>query len=99
MTKIKKIIMNIIRDPRNRYIYLARSLGWMKFLPDDVYLKYFYWVNTREVLNIKNPKGFNEKIQWIKIFDRNPKYTMMTDKYLVRQYVESIVGGYTLSLY
>ncbi len=40
-------------------------------------------------LNLKNPKTYNEKIQWIKLYDKNPLMTKCCDKYAVREYVES----------
>lgn len=40
-------------------------------------------------LNLKNPKTYNEKIQWIKINDKNPLMPMCVDKYTVRKYVKS----------
>jgi len=43
-------------------------------------------------LDLNNVKTFNEKIQWLKINDRNPLYTNMFDKYLVKQYVSDLIG-------
>ena len=43
-------------------------------------------------LDIKNPKTFNEKLQWLKIFDRNPDYIKMVDKYKVREYISEKLG-------
>ena len=40
-------------------------------------------------LNLKNPTTFNEKIQWIKLNDKNPLMPKCVDKYTVREYVES----------
>lgn len=44
-------------------------------------------------LNLKNPQTFNEKIQWIKLYDRNPLYTTLVDKYRVKQYVTDRIGA------
>lgn len=43
-------------------------------------------------LNLKDPKSFNEKIIWKKLFDRNPLIPLTTDKYRVRQYIEEKLG-------
>jgi hypothetical protein len=43
-------------------------------------------------LNIKNPKTFNEKLQWLKLYNRDPAYTMMADKYEVRKFITSKIG-------
>ena len=43
-------------------------------------------------LNLDNPETFNEKIQWLKLYDRKPKYTIMVDKIRVKEYVADIIG-------
>ena len=43
-------------------------------------------------LNLNNPKTFNEKLQWLKLNGRKPEYTIMADKYEVRQYVAEKIG-------
>ncbi|WP_196782913.1 ATP-grasp fold amidoligase family protein [Malaciobacter mytili] len=43
-------------------------------------------------LNLKNPKSFNEKLQWLKINDRTKLHTKCADKYLVREYIEEKIG-------
>ena len=43
-------------------------------------------------LNLKNPRTFSEKLQWLKLYDRRPEYTMMVDKVKVKEYVASKVG-------
>ena len=44
-------------------------------------------------LNLKNPRTFNEKLQWLKLHDRKPFYTDMVDKYLAKEYVSKIIGN------
>ena len=60
--------------------------------PDLIYLKLLYRYKMKKKLNLKNPKTFNEKLQWLKLYDRKPKYTTMVDKYEVKKYVSSIIG-------
>lgn len=43
-------------------------------------------------LDLKNPQRFNEKLQWLKLYDRNPLYTALVDKYAVKQWVEKRCG-------
>jgi hypothetical protein len=43
-------------------------------------------------INLKNPKSFNEKTIWKKIYDRNPLLPMTTDKYAVRSYIKKVLG-------
>lgn len=51
-----------------------------------------YRIVTGKRLNLKNPRTFNEKLQWLKLHDRNPQYTKMVDKYEVRQYIKETIG-------
>lgn len=48
-------------------------------------------------LNLKNPQTFNEKLQWIKLYDKNPLMPKCVDKYTVREYVESVGCGEILN--
>lgn len=89
--KIFKKIIKAIRNPGIIIIYLSskKCLSW---LPDSIYLKIMYRCIRHKRLNLKNPKTFNEKIQWLKLYDHNPLYTKLVDKYEVRQYVETKIG-------
>lgn len=81
---MKGIIENLIatRNPRR-----------FKFLPDKTYLSIKYkWIFKTEI-DWRCPKTFNEKLQWLKLYDRNPMYTVMVDKYAVKKYVSSIIGS------
>lgn len=67
--------------------------GIMKHcLPDTVYLKYYFRRQLGYSLNLKNPKTFSEKIQWIKLYDHNPLYTLCSDKAAVREVVGKKIG-------
>lgn len=44
-------------------------------------------------LNLKDPKTFNEKLQWLKLYNRNPEYTTMVDKYAVKKYISEKIGA------
>ncbi len=43
-------------------------------------------------LDLDNPQTLNEKLQWLKIYNRKPEYTTMVDKYAVKKYVADIIG-------
>ncbi len=92
MSKVSRAIKKIAKKPKDAFLYLARLFGYFKFLPDSVYLKYLWRVKTGTRLNLKAPQGFNEKLQWLKLYDRNPLYTSLADKYAVRDYVAKTVG-------
>jgi hypothetical protein len=62
------------------------------FIPDPLYLRIRYWAELGEKLNIRHPVTFNEKLQWLKLYNRKPEFTMMADKFEVRKYVADRVG-------
>lgn len=61
-------------------------------ISDKLYIKCLYKVKTGRKLNLNNPKMKSEKLQWLKLYDRNPRYTKMVDKYEGKRYVASIIG-------
>ena len=75
----------------------SKVLAWMlshygSFLPDKLFLKIAFRLQMGKKLNLGNPKTFNEKLQWLKLYDRKPEYTIMVDKYLVKKYIADIIG-------
>ncbi|RDU22849.1 glycosyl transferase [Anaerosacchariphilus polymeriproducens] len=66
--------------------------GWLNWLPDDTLLKFIYRIRFDKNLNLKNPRTFNEKIQWLKLYDRKAQYTRMVDKYAVRKLIKKNLG-------
>lgn len=71
---------------------LARILKYFHFIPDKFYLRILYWLKMGKKLHLNSPQTFNEKIQWLKLYDRNPEYTKMVDKLEVKKYVATIIG-------
>lgn len=61
-------------------------------LPDSLYLKWEYRLHLGKSLNLRHPRTFNEKLQWLKLHDRNPQYSVMVDKYAVKEYVSNLIG-------
>lgn len=57
------------------------------FIPDKTYLELLYRRVFDKKLDLENPKSFNEKLQWLKLFNQNPLYTALVDKYAVKDYV------------
>lgn len=55
-------------------------------------LKDWYYFHSGEVLNLEHPKTFNEKIQWLKLYDSTPLKTRLADKYLVREWIKEQIG-------
>jgi len=59
---------------------------------DKLYIKIQYKATFKRKLNLKNPTSFNEKLQWLKLYNRKPEYSTMVDKFEVKDYVASIIG-------
>ena len=66
---------------------------FLRILPDKLFLQLYFFKNMKRFINFRSPKTFNEKIQWMKVYDRNPLYTFIADKYEVRSYVAKLLGG------
>lgn len=60
-------------------------------------LKLLFRIKQGYKLNLKNPKTYNEKIQWIKLYDKNTLMPKCVDKYTVREYIEEIGCGNILN--
>ena len=87
MSKIRTFIEN-----PQYFIASPAAKGWLNCVPDSLYLKVLYRVIMGRKLNLKNPKEYNEKLQWLKLNDRKPEYSTMVDKYEVRGYIEDLLG-------
>lgn len=77
------------------YTRIFDALNYRKMLnwvPDKLFLKAAFRARFGKKLDLNNPKTFNEKMQWMKLYNRKPEYTMMVDKCLVRNYVRDIIG-------
>lgn len=79
--------MNYQRLKRSLLFHLA------PYIKNDVtYIKWRWKVYMDYPLNLEDPNTFNEKLQWIKLHDRQPIYSKLVDKYEVKQYVADIIG-------
>jgi hypothetical protein len=63
-----------------------------RIIPDAIYLKLKFKKEMGRSLDLKNPLTFNEKLQWLKLYNRNPLYTTLVDKYAVKQYMSKLIG-------
>lgn len=75
--------------------FLLHGLDRRKMLPfigDKLYVSLDYRLRTGKRLNLKNPVSFNEKLQWLKVYDHNPRYGELVDKILAKKKVGKIIG-------
>ena len=71
---------------------LLHDFFWYYLLPDSWYLKYRYKQVFGRSLDLKHPKAFSEKNQWLKLHDRKPIYSKLVDKYEVKPIIAKIIG-------
>lgn len=74
-----------------------RIMQMLSFVPDSIMVKLQYKIKTGRKLNLKNPKRFTEKLQWYKLYYRDPLMAQCADKYEVRKYVEQCGLGSILN--
>lgn len=79
-----------LRHPARIGNSIVMKLG--KHLPDEVYLQLLFRFRLGYRLNLKHPKSYNEKLNWMKLYDRRDEYVTMVDKFAVKDYVASIIG-------
>lgn len=79
-----KSLKQFIKAVYNRLYYYC--------CPDKIYLNNKFREVFGRNIDWKNPTTFNEKLQWLKIYDRNPLYTKLVDKYEVRKYIAEKIG-------
>ena len=83
-------IIKILKNPKF-LLYCFDRIGLIH-INDEDYLKIQYEFVTGKKIDINFPQTFNEKLQWLKLNDRNDKYTQMVDKYEAKNYVSKLIG-------
>lgn len=91
MNKVIFKFMKIIFNKNYRFLILSNK-GFYKKMDDKSFLEKKYYLIMKKKLNLENPETFNEKLQWLKLYDRKPIYTDMVDKFTVRKYIASTLG-------
>lgn len=92
MKSFLKKLKKCVTDPSRVLLFFLGKESIARLFPDKIYLKIKYRLVMRKKLNLKTPQTFNEKLQWLKLYDRNPEYTKMVDKYEVRKYIAEKIG-------
>lgn len=84
-------LRRLISSPRSLILSLNNH-GLLDFLSDKLSAEWMYYASFGKHLDLNNPQTFNEKIQWLKLYDRNPLYIRLVDKYAVKDYVSKKIG-------
>ena len=84
---LPSVILETLKQAYGDMYYAA-----MHIVPKKWYLKRQFRKYVGYQLDLDNPQTFNEKMQWLKLYDHNPLYTKMVDKYEAKKYVADIIG-------
>lgn len=87
LEKGKKYLLS----PQYRFLIQA-NLGVYYNMPDEKFLSRMFQILMNQELSLEHPKTFNEKLQWLKLYNRKTSYTTMVDKYKVREYIRERLG-------
>ncbi|WP_296317505.1 ATP-grasp fold amidoligase family protein [Winogradskyella sp. UBA3174] len=95
--KIRKKLSDVYRKSDIGY-YLLRPffkiyVQVLKLIPDEIIVKKSFKQHMGYSLNLNNPETLNEKINWLKLYNRKELHTIVADKYKVRAYIEKKIGN------
>ena len=85
-----KILYCVFNKPADLCVALLSRCA--AIIPDKLYLKLVFRLKMGYWMDFDNPKTFNEKLQWLKIYNRRPEYTKMVDKFAVKEYAANVIG-------
>ena len=88
MNKIEKLINN----PSMIILYFGRK-GFFNWMDDEKYISLLFKIHFGYYPDLNNPVTYNEKLQWLKLHNRQPHYSSLADKIEVRKVVEKLIGA------
>ena len=90
----KRTIISKIKRALKSPKYLAQCILYItaRFIPDKLYLKLLFRNKMGYWMDFDHPQTFNEKLQWLKLYNRKPEYSKMVDKYEAKNYVADLIG-------
>lgn len=83
--------IDFVRNPYLIFNWMA-ARHMMDWMDDKPYLKLRYRASFGKKLDLEHPVTFNEKLQWLKLYNRKPEYTIMVDKVKAKEYVANLIG-------
>lgn len=88
--KLLRRILKVLYQPKRVFLLI-----WIKivyFFSEELYLSGLFKLYLGRKLDLKNPQTFNEKLQWLKLYNRKDSYTQMVDKVEVKKYIANLIG-------
>ena len=83
--------IKLLAKPKKMFRPLA-TRGIFKWMSDEAYLRALYYCELDKTLDLQKPEGFNAKIQWLKLYDRNPEYSRWVDKETAKEMAGEKIG-------
>lgn len=93
--KIKTFLLLIKKDKKALRNSISSNISKSRIshiIPDKMMLKIQYYLAFNKRLNLREPQTFNEKLQWLKLYNRKDIYSGMVDKFEVREYIARVIG-------
>ena len=91
MSKIKTFLYLLNNNRRGALYTILQKCN--AIFTDSIYLRLLFFLRVGYKLNLKQPRTYNEKLQWLKLYNRRPEYKKMVDKYEVKEYIKSKIGN------
>lgn len=92
MNNFRKLIDYMRHKPGPLMMAVLSKMGLSSLIPDKLYLRLVYKLYMGDIIDFDNPRTFQEKLQWLKVNDRNAIYSQMVDKVGAKDYVANLVG-------
>ena len=93
MNRKKRILLSkYLTHPKSLLLFFFSRYITHLIHEDAKYIKICFWLYFGKSINLRNPRTFQEKLQWLKLHNRRPEFTQMVDKYEAKKYVASIIG-------
>lgn len=90
---IKKESFKNIKKYNPKKIFCSLSnRGCFNWMSDELFLKLYFYCVMGYKLDLENPNTYNEKLQWLKLYERKKEFCNLVDKYEVREYIKSTIG-------
>lgn len=94
MFKKMQSVFYYFQNPAETFQKISDKIifGTAPLWPDRLYIETVYKRINHVSLNLDCPQTFNEKLNWLKLYNQNPLYTKLADKYLAKEYVAGVIG-------
>lgn len=84
-------LLRYLKNPNRLFLPLAMR-GAFSRMDDAAYLTRMYRAVFGKTPDLLHPRTMNEKLNHLKLYDRDPRYVTLADKHAVREYVAGQAG-------